>query len=85
MVSHQIDEMCTQLKTKWYDSIQNTLHRAMRRKTIPDGTKPKSLRRFFNCIAALMTQNLQDIAIRSLTKFTDFVCDIGVGVYPFNS
>lgn len=66
------------LSKKWYDFIQAILNRAIRNKAIPDGTKEKAVRHFFDCLASLMTQNLQDIVIRSLTKFTDFMCDVAV-------
>lgn len=66
------------LSKKWYDFIQVILNRAIRNKTMPDCSKEKTIRHFFNCVASLMTQNLQDIAIRSLTKFTDFMCDVAV-------
>lgn len=40
---------------------------------MPDATKPKALSRFFDCVASQMTQCLQDIAIRSLKIFTQFI------------
>lgn len=45
----------------------------MKRKIMPDATKPKSLNRFFDCVASQMTQCLQDIAARSLSMFTEFM------------
>lgn len=45
----------------------------MKRKIMPDATKPKSLNRFFDCVASQMTQCLQDIAARSLSTFTEFM------------
>lgn len=40
---------------------------------MPDATKPKALHRFFDCVASQMTQCLQDIAVRSLNIFTQFM------------
>lgn len=40
---------------------------------MPDATKPKALIRFFDCVASQMTQCLQDIAVRSLRIFTEFM------------
>lgn len=40
---------------------------------MPDATKPKALSRFFDCVASQMTQCLQDIAVRSLKIFTQFM------------
>lgn len=67
------------LSMKWYDTLKIIITNAMKRKWIPDMTKPRSLNRFFNCVAAQMTQNLQDVAMRSLLKFTEFIC--GVRIY----
>lgn len=48
----------------------------VRRKHVPDVLKRRSLKRFLDCIAAQMTQNLQDIVIENLSKFTDFICGV---------
>lgn len=45
----------------------------MKRKLMPDATKPKAMHRFFNCVASQMTQCLQDIAVRSLKIFAQFM------------
>lgn len=45
----------------------------MKRKVMPDATKPKALNRFFDCVASQMTQCLQDIAVRSLQQFSQFM------------
>lgn len=59
--------------TKWYDALKSIIANAMKRKIMPDATKPKSLNRFFDCVASQMTQCLQDIAARSLSMFTEFM------------
>lgn len=40
---------------------------------MPDAAKPRALHRFFDCVASQMTQCLQNIAIRSLNIFMDFM------------
>lgn len=66
------------LSVKWYETLKTIIANAVKRKWIPDATKPRSLSRFFNCVGAQMTQHLQDIAIRSLHKFTEFICGVRV-------
>lgn len=61
---------------KWYETLKTIILHAVKRNWIPDVAKPKSLNRFLNCVASQMTQNLQDIAMRSLHKFTEFICDV---------
>lgn len=42
--------------------------------------RPKAAKKFMSSVAALMTQNLSDIAIRSLLMFTNYMCDYRVSV-----
>lgn len=80
IVSKQIEEMRQILSKKWYEFINTTLTRAIKNRWIPDAVKEKASRRFFDCVASLMTHNLQDIAMRSLTKFTEFMSDVSVNI-----
>lgn len=66
------------LEEQWYGEIHTTLLRASKRNQIPDIRRMTLVKRFFNCVAALMTQQLEDICIRSLKAFADYVCDYGV-------
>lgn len=66
------------LNEKWYSRIQILLQKGTKKKHVPDVTKVKTLTRFYDSISALMSQNLSDITIRTLHKFTEFICDIGV-------
>lgn len=72
-INQQIEETRATLLTKWYDALKLIIANAMKRKIMPDATKPKSLNRFFDCVASQMTQCLQDIAARSLSTFTAFM------------
>lgn len=40
---------------------------------MPDASKPRALNRFFDCVASQMTQCLQEIAVRSLHIFAEFM------------
>lgn len=68
---------------EWYARIKELLLKGTRKRHVPDVSKVKVLRRFYDSVAALMTQNLSDIAIRSLKSFTNFICDIGVSYNIF--
>lgn len=68
---HMMDET-------WFSDIQEILVEGKKKNIIPDMRRTTLLRRFYNCLAALMTQQLEDICIRSLKAFADFVCDYGV-------
>lgn len=66
------------MEIAWFRDIQEILVIANKQKIIPDIRRTTLIRRFYNCLAALMTQQLEDICIRSLKAFADFVCDYGV-------
>lgn len=80
LVSKQLDEIKILLSDKWYSRIQTLLQKGVKKKHVPDMTKAKTLKRFYDSISALMSQNLSDITIRTLHKFTEFMCDIGVRI-----
>ncbi|XP_068140477.1 dynein axonemal heavy chain 7 [Drosophila tropicalis] len=77
LCSSQIDAGKTMLEDTWYGEIHTTLLKASRKGQLPDIRRVTLVKRFFNCVAALMTQQLEDICIRSLKAFADFVCDFG--------
>lgn len=66
------------LLEKWYGEIQDILIRGNKRRLLPDVRKPKMLGRFYNCVAALMTQQLEDLCIKSIEGYVNFMYDYGV-------
>lgn len=70
--------MRNSLLNDWFGKIHAILVKGIKKNQVPDMTKIKLLKRFFDSVAALMTQNLQDICIRSLESYVNFMCDIGV-------
>jgi dynein heavy chain, axonemal len=78
LVQQQIEETKKMLNEKWYTTIQTIFLKGTKRKRIPDATKPRLLKKFYNSVATLMTHQLQDLCIRSLHAYSDFICDIGV-------
>lgn len=72
------------LTDEWYGTIKDILVRGIKRKHVPNpSTRPKAAKKFMSSVAALMTQNLSDIAIRSLLMFTNFMCDYRVSIRNF--
>ncbi|XP_031619236.1 LOW QUALITY PROTEIN: dynein heavy chain 7, axonemal [Contarinia nasturtii] len=72
-INKQIEDAREILCTKWYDALKLIFGTAMKKKVMPDATKPKALNRFFDCVASQMTSCLQDIAVRSLQHFVQFM------------
>jgi dynein heavy chain, axonemal len=76
-ITRQIEDAKVMLQEKWFGAIQSIISRASKKKLVPETTKPRLLKRFYNSVAALMTQHLQDMCIRSLSSYTDYICDVG--------
>lgn len=77
IIGRQIEDAKVMLQEKWFGAIQNIISRLSKKKLVPEPTKPRLLKRFYNSVAALMTQHLQDMCIRSLSSYTDYICDVG--------
>lgn len=76
-ITRQVEDAKVMLQEKWFGAIQNIISRLSKKKLVPETTKPRLLKRFYNSVAALMTQHLQDMCIRSLSAYTDYICDVG--------
>lgn len=72
---HQIEYIRNELNKNWYEQLRYTFNRGMQKKHTPDISRPRTLVRFFSCISALMTKNLEDICTRSMEQFSDFFCN----------
>lgn len=77
LINRQIEDAKTMLVERWFGEIQSIINRGAKKKLVPDATKPRMLKRFYNSVAALMTQQLQDMCIRSLKEYTHYICDVG--------
>ncbi|KAM7353017.1 dynein heavy chain at 36C isoform 1-T1 [Cochliomyia hominivorax] len=77
LVGSQIENTKTLLENQWYGEIHSILLKASLKGLLPDIRKLRLIQRFYNCVAALMTQQLEDMCIRSLKTFADFICDYG--------
>lgn len=80
MLSRQVEETKSMLMDKWYGLIQQIFVRGTKKKIIPNVSKTRMLKRFYDTVAALMTHQLQDLCIRSLQGYTSFLCDITVSI-----
>lgn len=53
--------------------MQNIYYQGNKRKQVPTNASSAQLEAFFNCAAALMTQQLQSLALHSMEDFTDLI------------
>jgi hypothetical protein len=49
-----------------------------KKKQIPDPKQALKMKRFYNCLACIMTYNLQTLCLKSMKDFTDYILDVGV-------
>lgn len=76
-INRQIEDAKVMLQEKWFGAITSIISRGSKKKLVPEATKPRLLKRFYHSVAALMTQQLQDMCIRSLRMYTEYICDVG--------
>lgn len=70
--------MNQRLDKEWIGDIHNILLKAKQREMLPNVRNSKLINRFYNCVAALMTQQLEDMCVRSINAFVNFICDYEV-------
>ncbi|XP_060113048.1 dynein axonemal heavy chain 7 [Heteronotia binoei] len=58
---------------KWFPAVQNIYYQGNKRKQVPTNASSAQLEAFFDCAAALMTQQLQSLALASMQDFTDLL------------
>ncbi|CAG2064756.1 unnamed protein product, partial [Timema podura] len=50
---------------------------ANKKKAIPQLEMQQRIKRFYNCVASLMTYQLQCLCISSIEDYTHFICNVG--------
>lgn len=58
---------------RWFPEVQNIYYQGNKRKQVPTNASSAQLEAFFDCAAALMTQQLQSFALASMQDFTDLI------------
>ena len=58
---------------RWFPEIQNIFYQGNKRKQVPSNHDQEKLEAFFNCAATLMTEQLQNLGLNSLSDYTDLL------------
>ncbi|XP_060786498.1 dynein axonemal heavy chain 7-like [Neoarius graeffei] len=58
------------LLNKWLPEVQQIYSKGSKRNLIPENTNPSRMQSFFNCAAALMSSQLQSLALKSIHDYT---------------
>uniref|UniRef100_A0A3B5AG71 Dynein axonemal heavy chain 7 n=1 Tax=Stegastes partitus TaxID=144197 RepID=A0A3B5AG71_9TELE len=73
IVTQHVDNARGILLRNWVPEVQAIYLHACRRKLVPSTSNTAKLQSFFNCLAALMTSQLQSLAIESMTDYTHLI------------
>ncbi|KAG8124794.1 hypothetical protein E2320_020258, partial [Naja naja] len=83
MILRQMEAAKDILFKKWFPEVQNIYYQGNKRKQVPTNASSAQLEAFFNCAAALMTQQLQSLALNSMEDFTDLIVQPKKSIYAF--
>ncbi|KAJ1187209.1 hypothetical protein NDU88_003988 [Pleurodeles waltl] len=73
LVMRHIEMAKEQLLKKWFPEVQNIYYQGNKRKQVPSNANSAKLESFFNTAAALMTTQLQSLALLSIQDYTDLI------------
>ncbi|KAF9409411.1 hypothetical protein HW555_011235, partial [Spodoptera exigua] len=65
------------LTHQWIPTIQAVFLQGSKKKLIPEPKHAAKMKHFYNCLACIMTYNLQTLCLKSMKEFTDYVVDVG--------
>ncbi|CAH8446304.1 unnamed protein product [Heterobilharzia americana] len=63
------------LLKKWLSEIQNIFYQGNKRKLVPTNDEPARLEAYYRCAATLMTENLQNLGLSSMSDYKNLVCN----------
>ncbi|XP_041805973.1 dynein heavy chain 7, axonemal [Chelmon rostratus] len=73
IVTRHIDNARGILLKNWIPEVQNIYYQGCRHKLVPASSNMPKLLSFYNCAAALMTSQLQNLAIDSMRDYTHLI------------
>lgn len=57
----------------WFPAVQNIFYQANKHRLVPRISESDRIEHFYNCAAALMTEQLQSLVLASIADFTDLL------------
>uniref|UniRef100_A0A3B4DBH6 Dynein axonemal heavy chain 7 n=1 Tax=Pygocentrus nattereri TaxID=42514 RepID=A0A3B4DBH6_PYGNA len=73
LASKHIEGAKDVLMEKWLPEVHRIYYQGKKRKLVPSDANPARLQSFFNCVAALMTSQLQSLALESIYDYTRLI------------
>ncbi|XP_050670474.1 dynein axonemal heavy chain 7-like [Leptidea sinapis] len=72
-----IDAAGNVLAMQWIPTVQAVFLQGSKKKQIPDSKQVSKMKHFYNCLACIMTYNLQTLCLKSMKEFTEYILDVG--------
>ncbi|CAG5865931.1 unnamed protein product, partial [Menidia menidia] len=74
IVNQHVDDAENILLKHWVPQVQNIYYQGSMHKLVPSFSNLTKLESFLNCVAALMTHQLQNLGLNSLRDYTRLIC-----------
>lgn len=58
---------------RWFPEVQNIFYQGSKRKYVPSHQDEAKLKSFFNSVATLMTEQLQNLCLHSIEDYTNLI------------
>lgn len=64
------------LMEEYFYAVTDVFLQGSKRKKLPEPSKPKKMKSFYNAVAAIMTGQLQELCLKSLYDYVNYILDI---------
>ncbi|XP_063529439.1 dynein axonemal heavy chain 7-like [Cydia strobilella] len=71
-----IEAACNVLTLQWIPTLQAVFLQGIKKKQIPDTKYARKIKHYYNCLACMMTYNLQTLCLKSMKDFTEYIMDV---------
>ncbi|KAH9642760.1 hypothetical protein HF086_010413, partial [Spodoptera exigua] len=71
------EDFMMSMKKAIVDFVLKDPNTGSKKKLIPEPKHAAKMKHFYNCLACIMTYNLQTLCLKSMKEFTDYVVDVG--------
>lgn len=81
VINTHIDACKEILMNDYFSAITDVFLQGNKKNLLPDPTKTKRMKSFYNAVATIMTYNLQTLCLKSLYDYIQYITDIKVCFY----
>ncbi|KAG9271272.1 dynein heavy chain 7, axonemal [Astyanax mexicanus] len=83
LISRHTESARDILLNKWFPELHRIYFQGTKRKHVPSDSNPAKLQSFFNCAAALMTSQIQNLALESVQDYTNLLAHDPQSTRPY--